>query len=329
MGYYPTPLAVVDLIRKQIAFTDHAVNVLDPCCGEGLALESLTRGTKAVTYGIELDGARAAEAKPRLRHVVRAAYEQTEISRESMALLYLNPPYDDNEGERKELTFLRDLLDSLIAGGLLVYIIPQSRLSSDIAELLASNFTQIRSYRFPDPEFAAFGQIVVLAKKSLWPTNDAALARELAKRGASDVAVPPLPESVPWPPYSLPPTQNAIVQVRAAKPDDLVAMAKSSALWTRVKDLVEPVRLDGVGQPPAPLHVGHLGLLLSAGCLNGLVGEGPSRHIVVGKPVKYIVESKELEVDGEGGDVEVTKRLETFRVTIKILQPSGELRKLT
>jgi hypothetical protein len=323
MGYYPTPLRVVELIRKQFFMPDRTIHALDPCCGEGLALESLLRGLPAIGHGIELDGARAAEAEKRLRHVVHAGYEQVDIAFQSMSLLFLNPPYDDGETERKELTFLRDLLPALAPGGVLVYIIPRRRLRLDIAELLLAHFQNVKVHRFPDEDYAAFGQIVVLGKRLPYPTrgNAAGLVQEV-----EDPDLPVLPASV-FDKYVLPETGNAEIKLRRQSPAELVAMARTSPLWARVKDLVEPPTLGALGRPPAPLHVGHLGLLLSAGCLNGQVGEGDDRHIVVGKPVKHVVESTDVE-EGEDGDLEVTHRLETFRVTIKMLLPTGELRKL-
>ncbi len=324
MGYYPTPSRVVELLKKQFFAPERTIHALDPCCGEGLALESLVRGMSAITHGIELDGARAAEAEKRLRHVIHAGYEEVDVALESMSILYLNPPYDDGEGERKELTFLRDLIPTLAPSGILVYIIPRPRLSLAIAELILSHFGQVNVYRFPDEDYAAFQQIVVLGKRLPYPTrgNAAGLLREVA-----DPELEVLPSSV-FDRYSLPITDNAEIKRRKQSPAELVAMAMRSPLWARLQDLIEPPSLGTMGRPPAPLHVGHLGLLLSAGCLNGQVGEGADRHIVVGKPVKHIVESTEIEEDDGGGELEVKHRLETFRVTIKMLLPTGELRKL-
>ncbi len=324
MGYYPTPPGVVQLIRKQFYPPEHTIHAIDPCCGEGLALEALLRGTGAITYGIELDAARAAEAKEHLKNVAHAGYEEVEVALESMSLLYLNPPYDDGEGERKELTFLRDLMPVLIHGGLLVYIIPRTRLTADVAEFLAASFSRLKVYRFPEPEYDAFGQIVVLGTKNGYPVrgHPEDLLREVA-----DPELAILPASV-FERYQLPLTGNAEMHVRKHPPEELVTLAKASPIWTRVQDLVEPPALGDVGRPPAPLHEGHMGLLLAAGCLNGQVGTGAERHIVVGKPVKHIIESSEVEEDEEGNSVEVTHRLETFRVTIKMLMPTGELRRL-
>jgi len=49
----------------------------------------------------------------------------------------------------------------LVPGGVLVYIIPQSRVSKGVARLLASRFEHIKVFRFPDPEYDDFRQVVV------------------------------------------------------------------------------------------------------------------------------------------------------------------------
>ncbi|MBI5446326.1 MAG: hypothetical protein HY900_34570, partial [Deltaproteobacteria bacterium] len=192
---------------------------------------------------------------------------------------------------------------------------------------LASNFTQVRVWRFPDPEFEAFGQIVVIGKKTEWSMDQSYEASHLA--ALRDQTLDPLPSDPSWMKYLAPVAGDAGVRLRTMKPEEIVDLAKRSPLLARVHDLTEPTTLGAVGQPPIRLHVGHLGLLLAAGRLNGRVGEGDARHLVVGKPEKHIVKSHETEEDKDGGTVDVEKRLETFRVVIKMLLPTGEIRRLT
>ncbi len=54
MGYYPTPLGVVDRIRTFVRYPDDRVNLLDPCCGEGDALRRPASGDR--TEGTFLRG---------------------------------------------------------------------------------------------------------------------------------------------------------------------------------------------------------------------------------------------------------------------------------
>lgn len=112
LGFYPTPISVVDRIRSFISVPEKLqVSVLDPCCGEGLAVKHLVDGWESETYGIELDGHRAEEAKQNLSHVLKCSNTQTRITNGCFSILFLNPPYDEetfNDGtvassERKEM----------------------------------------------------------------------------------------------------------------------------------------------------------------------------------------------------------------------------------
>lgn len=327
MGYYPTPLSVVELIRSRIHFPPEPVNVFDPCAGEGLALECLVKDTKAVTFGIELDLDRSAEAEKRIDHFVQGACERVEITPRGFGLLWLNPPYDDDgEGERKEFTFLRDTFDALVPGGLLVYIIPKERLSKEVAALLASNFRNVKVDRFPDPEFGKFRQIVVTGIRNEW--SQTTPWQEKLLNDTREGNLLPL-EPARWREYTLPPTGKAFLRLRSVDPEELVRLAATSPLLDRLREAMEPPTFERMGQPPTRLHTGHLGLLLSAGRLNGLVGKGEDRHIVVGKPGKAVIERNEIEEDAEGRTVEVHRRLEIPQVTIKILHPTGEIRTLS
>ena len=323
MGHYPTPDSVSKRIRGFLQFPhSREVTLLDPCCGEGQALAIVAEESDyAHTFGIELDRARANAAKKRLETVVTGGYEEVELSPEGFSLLLLNPPYDNQEGERKEYVFLRDLLTALPSGGVLVYIIPQERLNQSVAEFLSANFTDVRVYRFPDPEYEAFGQIVIFAKRSAWSSDTKTTENELLKIRGMDL--PSLPDHT-WTRYPLPTIKKARIRLRDRKPEDLSKMADTSPLKERLSTLLDPPSLKTELQPPIPPHQGHLGLLLAAGWLNGKVGEGEQAHVVAGRPEKHIVERTSIE-----GDEEVHRRLETFRVHIKVLQQDGTIRSLT
>lgn len=71
-GFYATPIEEIELIlpRVTIRYTeeDKVINIIDPCCGEGEALERLARhlkrfepstGIKTTTYGVELEKSRS------------------------------------------------------------------------------------------------------------------------------------------------------------------------------------------------------------------------------------------------------------------------------
>ena len=58
MGYYPLPVSEAVRLRALLSFLS-SVSVVDPCVGQGTALEIITQGADARRYGVELDAERA------------------------------------------------------------------------------------------------------------------------------------------------------------------------------------------------------------------------------------------------------------------------------
>ncbi len=116
-GYYPTPIDEMDLICKKFRIDpDTKANILDPCAGKGEALKTLSEHLKEqygmpVSYGIEIEETRAEKCKEVLDHVLKCPYETARVSNKAFSILWLNPPYDERDKERTEVTFLRDLTD--------------------------------------------------------------------------------------------------------------------------------------------------------------------------------------------------------------------------
>lgn len=65
---------------KEIINSGGEVRIIDPCCGEGVALEMLSdtlreQGSNVKSYGVELEEFRYVEAKKVLDHVIHDGYE--------------------------------------------------------------------------------------------------------------------------------------------------------------------------------------------------------------------------------------------------------------
>ncbi|AFM26064.1 DUF6094 domain-containing protein [Desulfomonile tiedjei] len=329
MGYYPTPPGVVEQIRKCFSFPREPFTALDPCCGEGIALEQLASGSHAVTYGVELDEHRAGAAQDRIQNVLKCGIEETRIAHQSCSLLFLNPPYDeatceedaDTKTERQEKAFLRMTVPYLVPGGVLVYIIPQTRLSAGIARLLASRFEDIKVFCFPDPEYDDFRQVVVMGVRKTGNSLDEGLALNL--QNVPNRKLKPLPET-DTAQYSVPPAGPLkLFRSTVIDPEELAKQMDQSPLWRRFYAMTTQSALK-LPRPPLPLHSGHLGLLLAAGKLDGVVGEGADRHVVKGKVTKVVSRVEEYK-----GDVLEQRELDRYVVSIKILNRNGEIRELT
>jgi len=244
MGYYPTPLSVVDRIRSFISIPGQKVNVFDPCCGEGLALKHLADGWQAETYGVELDGHRAEKAKENINHVLKCSYTQTRITNGGFSVLYLNPPYDEetlNDGtvtssERKEKLFLKNTIKYLKTGGLLIYIIPQTRLDKATAKIISYRFENVKIFRFHAEEYDAFKQIVVFGLKRKKPELDNSSYSELVKSRNSDLAEIPFSGN---PTYTLPKSGKVhLFRSTVIVLHELEIEAKQSPLWRKLSEIV-------------------------------------------------------------------------------------------
>jgi len=95
------------------------------------------------------------------------------------------------------------------------------------------------------------------------------------------------------------------------------AMQNTFNLLVRKQERIE-------GRPVTPLHGGHVGLLCTAGMLNGVFGEGENRHIAHWRSVKHVDVYHEEE-DGH----EIVRRRERFSHELTLAYESGRVLVLT
>lgn len=172
--YYPTPLRVIDLIAALVEPAPVVPGVpwrlLDVCAGAGEAAARLAELWNLEAYGVELDADRAEAANGRLKVCLHGSYHQLKADA-AFQVLFLNPPYDNGEKDgitsRQEVQFLMDAAKWLQPGGLLVFVPPRHVLEIPaFRDFMRQHFTDIHALAFPEPEVAAFDQVVVLAKRS-------------------------------------------------------------------------------------------------------------------------------------------------------------------
>jgi hypothetical protein len=106
-------------------------------------------------------------------------------------------------------------------------------------------------------------------------------------------------------------------------PEDLKKHMAQSPLWKRFAALTTRSELR-IPRPPLSLHSGHLGLLLAAGKLDGIMGTGEDSHLVKGSVRKITTVLQEIK-----GEVLEERELDRYVVSIKILNQQGVIRELT
>jgi hypothetical protein len=328
MGYYPLPESEGGKLRTLLSFPQ-AASVIDPCVGQGTALDLVTAGAEVRRYGVELDAERARIASSRGIETIQGNAFDAVAKSESFSLLYLNPPYDSEIGSvannRMERLFLDYTYRWLVPEGVLVFVIPFERLY-DCAGVLGSHFGKLSVLRMTDEESVRFRQIVVLGvRRNIRGTvleDNKRMLQNISPYGSYH-ALPELTTSSSAA-YSVPPSGAAALGYRGLPYDLLEDLLPQSGAWRQTIPFLMPHEDVATGRPITPLHGGHVGLLCTAGLLNGVFGDGDERHLARWRSVKHVTTFVEDE-----GDTQIVHHRERWTNELRLVYADGRTLKLT
>jgi SAM-dependent methyltransferase len=297
------------------------VRLLDPCAGTGQAAASIAEALGAESFGIELNEQHAGAARDQLDHLLHTSAFTVRLTNGAFSCLFLNAPYDyDDESRRLEHAFLTSLTRALCPGGVLVYVVPQQRLAVS-ARYLASHYAGFQAFRFPDPEYRAFRQMVLFAARRPKAAPAPAAQAELAAWSNGDLA--PLPDSPAGPTIVVPslPVGDVLFASLTFDPTQAAAEARRRGAWSQpeVTEQIWPPD-ERPTRPLMPLRRGHLALLIAAGMLNNCVlEEGDRRILVKGRTYK-----ESVRIDSDDEDLEIQR--DVLRTSVAVLDlATGQL----
>lgn len=305
LGFYPLPPTEAKRLRSWLNFQEQ-FSALDPCAGDGVAFAHLLEGASARRYGIEVDAYRAEQARALGIETLQANTMDVRCPAETVSLLYLNPPYDWEAGsmgnQRLESVFVEHTYRWLKPGGVLVLVIPQPRIGN-CARLLSEEFQDLRILRQTEPACVQYKQIVVLGtrRKRNMRLPDSALVERVRRLGALTMKsdLEPLGERSDF--RYLVPASGALALTHVGIPlDEVEDLLLDSAAYRQASRILLPQRRDVRGRPLTPLHGGHVGLLCTAGMLNGVFGDGEDRHIAHWRSLKFTDHWEEEEEEEDG-----------------------------
>lgn len=313
-GYYPCPVKVVRAIGALLRYDTGKlgrISVVDPCAGDGEAVVELAaaidrttvRRSTANIYACEMEAGRATSLARRL-HRDRRPERGRAVHSDAFRLrweggrrhdqqplragvVWLNPIYaHDPMYGRTEERWLRHFL-SLVhpEGGVLVFVIPITAISAS-AETIAQNFTGVTTFRFPDPHYDRFKQVVILAKRrEATHRPDPRVVAELLAYAADPAQIPVLPVEGAAPLFMVPTLDDneriaAIVQWEV-RPLDADAISAAFRPWRFGEKADRPVPgvlpENGVGgyttetfTVALPLRAGYVAPALAVGVFDGV-----------------------------------------------------------
>jgi len=330
LGFFPLPVAEAERLRAYLSFPSE-FSALDACVGDGIAFTHLLKATQARRYGIEIDANRAEQARSLGIDTQQANTTDVRCPAEAFSLLYLNPPYDLEVGQtnnqRLELVFLEHTYRWLKCGGVLLFVIPQPQLKS-CARVLGEHFTAVSVFKLTEPASVQYKQVVVFGvrRKRHQLLQDSALLDAVrwleALSSKTDLQVL---SGDPPSTYEAPPSGPAVLTNEGIPLDEVEDLLLDSAAYRQASRLLLPKQRDVRGRPLTPLHGGHVGLLCTAGMLNGIFGEGEDRHIAHWRSLKFTDHWEEAE---EGG-TKILHDRERFSHELTLVFANGKTQILT
>jgi len=302
-NYFPLPDREAGLIRSCLTFPEQQFSALDPCAGEGRAMAVITESSKAIRYGIEIDAYRAEAATKVLDHVIQGDALSAHARVESFGLIYANPPFDTEFGEsgnqRFEVLFLSHFARWLVPGGVLIYVLPAQQLTG-CGNVLASHFRDVQAFRLGSPECVLYQQIVVFgiarSRRERDRTRDSELSfsRNRLASIARQYETLPILESKRVE-LRVPPTGPAEISYAGLPLDVIENLLLTSPAYRQVAQILDPQPTSLNTRPLTPLHKGHIGLLSTAGLLNGRFGSGDRLHVAAWKTKKRVIRIEDNE----------------------------------
>jgi hypothetical protein len=215
----------------------------------------------------------------------------------------------------------------LKCGGVLLFIIPQPQLKF-CARVLSEHFTDLSVLKLTEPASVQYKQVVVFGvrRKRHQLLRDSALLDAVrwleALSSKADLQVL---SGGPPSTYEAPPSGPAVLTNGGIPLDEVEDLLLDSAAYRQASRLLLPKQRDVRGRALTPLHGGHVGLLCTAGMLNGIFGEGEDRHIAHWRSLKF---TDHWEEEEEGG-TRILHDRERFSHELTLVFANGKTRILT
>lgn len=339
-GYFPTDADTTGRILAALAPADQSMRILDPCCGEGVAVAEtaayLRDGVpeQVTAYGIEYDAERAYHAKGMLDRVLHADLMDSVVQPRTFGLLWLNPPYGDLVADqvsasaekwkgrkRLEKLFYQRTVGTLQFGGVLVLIVPHYAIDREFATWITRHFGRLSIYRAATDQFK---QVVIFGvRQRSSATLDTTMRDRLVSSGYGDEVVELLPEVWTGTQYTVPPAKGGAPKFFTTRLDTQQLGAefgqRNTTLWDRF-DVTFHAGMKSHRRPLRPLSRWHLALALAAGQIGGVVESNDGRrYLVKGDTHKEKDVKVDIQADEKGNVTETRTLTDRFAPVIRAI----------
>lgn len=333
--YTPTLDFNVQALSNCITLPDNGrnINFIDPRCRNGSNLRVIKeRIPTAKTYGIELEPGTAERAKQHVDHIAMGNLIGSRISNDAFDCMYVEPPISwmfnstSTLFAKQEKTFMHSIWKYVRPEGVIMIVIPYFRLYKDMCLMFSKYLDNIQVRKLADRDFNDKGLIAIIGTRSVKKESNEESYRML--RRIFDIDSIDNLFNKELDPYLLSEDIIPIEVFRGSildmdEMDNIVQTSGAMDAFWNSQD-VEKIN-ENAKQPLLPFNIGQIGLVLTSGCLDGIVDEGDGNyHVIKGKVSKKSNVERDLT---ENNNIEINETISN-RVEINVMMPNGEFKVL-
>jgi len=317
----PLTKSELDIMSKKLLFDNKPnnneeiiINILDPFCADGSALQEVAQALKAQganvkTYGVEPDQENRRIAKKRLTKTVHGNYHELRTTN-AFSLILANPPIGGKNaiGIPQEAIAFSDLTAPgkyVYPGSIVIFALPISSLNF-LRSILPIRLQDICYYKISQE------RVLIMATKSKGrvPKEEAAQERERLDFYIENSTEIPLLNTETK--YHITPTTTGITRFVGSRldPEDISEEIAISSVWNNLKNLITPKSvLIEAPKPLMALDKGRPAIAAAAGVLD----KATTSHIRRGFN-KIIIEKQHVENDDSIVQVEINRPVSRLRI---------------
>ena len=314
---------------KQIVATlemyNRPYNVFSPRCGRGKGLELIAAHGDCTTYGLEGRDSCHARAKENITRAIKGEMSGSKISNDCFDIMHVCPPVSwiaelgptGNLIEKKEKAWLRNTIKYLRKDGIFIFTIPVTRCTKDMAYIFSRflNDVQVISASLTRN---SLNYVHIIGKK------------EITKEAKQDIyaylsnlpRITQLPTELDFN-YDLASggiTVPELFRGSVLDESELEHLIANSGLMSSFWKQHEIEEKDTSMRPLLPFNMGQIGLVLTSGCLDGVVEEYEGQYHAIKGMVTKVRDFNNSREDNDETSIETISN----KVQINLLTPDGK-----
>lgn len=298
-------------------------NVFSPRAFDGSSLFRIKHSSqsRAITYGLEFNNSYHSNAKKIVNRMIKGRLQGSTISNNVFDVLQLTAPVSwiaeygatGNLIEKKEKYMLRNTIRFLRPNGIIIYTMPRTRMTRDMALSFSKLFKDVQVLKKEQDDF----YIHIIGVKDVTTNEKEDVFNLLFDLKDEDIKTN-LDHIYTLPSGGI--KNPDVFRGSMLDEEELLGLVKNSGLMSSFWKTQEIKSQDDSVRPLLPFNMGQIGLVLTSGCLDGLVQEYPGQyHAIKGMVTKI----RNVETSRER---ENETSIETIsnKVQINLLSPDGE-----